>query len=791
MPNKVSAESKTNVATDWLFLALLLITTIAVFVPLLPAMPGEGLDASWVFGMNQAVAQELVLGRDIIFTYGPYSSIATAAFHPATDHLMIWGALYLGISFCFAAFLTFNASGWHLKSVLLVTLATLVYIKDVLFLYYALLVGIYIFKTILLETKKITSTADWNVLAATLFTPFGLIFLIKGSLIACMLIIALSALLVGQKGNWKTAAIICISPLISFITFWLLAGQPLNALPLYLTSMVSIINGYTGAMAAKGDFKEILLYVLTFIVFLWALLFEAKARFFSKTIGLLIFSVVPFLAFKAGFIRHDGHALIAGTIILLAGLAVSAIISSNRARAPLIAAIFVGLYIDSNYENISVPSMLISAQLTYSNAWRGLTLRIGEKGNLARDFAERLRNLNDKGGLPILEGSTDIYSYDQSYLIASGNKWNPRPIMQSYSAYTPLLLTKNQEHLVGKNKPDNIFFKVQPIDGRIPSLEDGASWPILLGNYQPIQTVNGFLVLKQRRPIEGERVYENHLTEQIGLFDEKIDVPIYEKLIFSKIKLKPTLLGRVASFFFKTTELEIKLTMEDGTVKIYRFIPGMAETAFLVSPLVESTQDFGLLYANPKYLEEKEVKSIFLSMKNGRILWEKEFQIEFLSLDFPRATAVPDLYSNISMPIEARQFRKISSVNKCDGSIDSVNGATLPSSFKARSLIKVNGWLAKSAEKGDLPDSTYLVLTKRSGERVFMKTAQSQRPDVAAYFKLSQMGSSGYAATADVSKLIGSYTLGLAYLENGSLNICSQFNIPGLIDTSDSSNEIR
>src|SRR3979490_2751051 len=82
-----------------LFSVLLLITTICVFVPFSPSMPGEGLDPSWAFGMNQAVAQGLAFGRDIIFTFGPYASIYTTNFHPATDGLMVWSSLYLGLAF--------------------------------------------------------------------------------------------------------------------------------------------------------------------------------------------------------------------------------------------------------------------------------------------------------------------------------------------------------------------------------------------------------------------------------------------------------------------------------------------------------------------------------------------------------------------------------------------------------------------------------------------------------------------------------------------------------------------
>src|SRR5262245_31502728 len=77
------------------------VTILASFVPLTPVMPDLGLDPSWRFGINQAVAQGLVFGRDIVFTYGPYGSIYTKAYHPATDWMMMSGTLLLGACYAF------------------------------------------------------------------------------------------------------------------------------------------------------------------------------------------------------------------------------------------------------------------------------------------------------------------------------------------------------------------------------------------------------------------------------------------------------------------------------------------------------------------------------------------------------------------------------------------------------------------------------------------------------------------------------------------------------------------
>ncbi|MEN3033119.1 hypothetical protein, partial [Chromobacterium amazonense] len=44
-------------------------------------------------------------------------------------------------------------------------------------------------------------------------------------------------------------------------------------------------------------------------------------------------------------------------------------------------------------------------------------------------------------------GTADVYPTELAPLIAAGSTWVPRPILQSYSVYTPALATANADHL--------------------------------------------------------------------------------------------------------------------------------------------------------------------------------------------------------------------------------------------------------------------------------------------------------------------------------------------------------
>ena len=76
------------VATGILKFAFLF-AAICVFSTLSPAMPGHGLDPSWRFAMNEIVGLGLAFGREVSFTFGPFSAVYTKEYHPATDRFVL------------------------------------------------------------------------------------------------------------------------------------------------------------------------------------------------------------------------------------------------------------------------------------------------------------------------------------------------------------------------------------------------------------------------------------------------------------------------------------------------------------------------------------------------------------------------------------------------------------------------------------------------------------------------------------------------------------------------------
>ncbi len=643
--NQCNPEKLGRTANAILWLASL-ITTIAIFVPFSPKMPAAGLDQSWIFGMNQAVAQGLSFGKEIIFSYGPYSSIHTKTYHPSTDFMMVSGSLYLALAYWAYLFLLMGNVQWLTIISLNAVLAGVVntggdfyislYSRDALLFSLPLLAGLAIFKIQTAPDGGWLKNKTAPFLIALLISPLGFLPLVKCSImILCSAVALLCSALFFANGHKLLATLCLLSPMASMLFFWVASGQSAADLPGYFVNTTPIVSGFSEAMALDGNIYEVVLYLLASAFLLLAISIQTQATGAAKIFLFLIYFFCLFLSFKAGFVRHDDHALISGISILIAALLLPFIINAKIVVPASVFALIAWFYIDSYHINTSTAGITENIRSTYGPMWRGIKNRVIDKNWPRLEFDTAINTIKEKTIFPVLPGTTDIYSYNQAYLIASENTWSPRPIFQSYSAYTPELAGINRKHLLSHQAPDNIIFRVERIDGRIPSIADGASWPILMLNYRPTQLEGNFLFLQKKGAI-GE--IENPLEPIIEkhTFGETVNLPESGQPLFVRIGIKPTLLGRIASMLFKPSQLQITLALRNGLKKQFRIIADMAKSGLVLSPLIENTAEFGMLYGKEGLLDGKLVKSMSIAPRDGKtLLWHNEYSVSFSQISYP------------------------------------------------------------------------------------------------------------------------------------------------------------
>jgi hypothetical protein len=187
-----------------------------------------------------------------------------------------------------------------------------------------------------------------------------------------------------------------------------------------------------------------------------------------------------------------------------------------------------------------------------------------------------------------------LYSYYQNVLLANGLDYHPRPIIQSYSAYTPELAKMNAQWLQTDRAASNLFFAIQELDRRFPSQDDGLSWPELLTRYdlKGISSEAGTFLCLSRSP--KPREYQlRPLQEMTVTLGESFTLPtVTNGLVWAEIEVKKTLVGDLLSFFYKPTSLMADITLADRVKKTRRLIPGIVSAGFLLSPYIDSNASF-------------------------------------------------------------------------------------------------------------------------------------------------------------------------------------------------------
>ncbi|MFZ0313961.1 MAG: hypothetical protein WAL85_14735 [Candidatus Korobacteraceae bacterium] len=593
-------------------------------------MPATTLDGSWVYALNQAVADRLPFGKAIIFSLGPYASIQTKTYHPATDQLMIFGSLYLAL--CYAIGVIVLAKSVRLRW-LLILIAFLaggfMRIPDALLLSYVLIVAGVIYRTRLVDSSGSRSLSG-DVLLLFLVAPLGLLPLVKGTLLAlCGAIVCLCFAILWYQRDRRLACGCALAPLGVAVFAWLLAGQPLFALGYYAVRMQPLISGYSEAMGLPGDPFEVVAYLVAAAVILYVAYATPTKALPSRLFLTSSFLIFLFVMFKEGFVRHDAHSYIAATALVMAALILKLILQSRGSTVAFAVAVLALFYIDQGYgtSSTSTSTYYKNVKATYSDVVDGLKLRVSGNHQLQHSFDERRRAIAAQAHIPLLKGTTDIYPMDQAALLASGNAWSPRPVLQSYSAYTQSLAQLDEQHLLAPDAPDHVIFRIASVGSRFPPLDDGPSWVPLLSRYSCAGKDHDFLYLAKSWPSSLSPILLPGFEESQSI-DHAFDLPPSSQPLFAQIDIHPTPLGRIVNALYKPPELTIELRTRSGLRKTYTLISGMAKAGFVISPLVESASEFGLLYGDSSYWRDRQVVSVLISTAGGKPrMWKRRYTV--------------------------------------------------------------------------------------------------------------------------------------------------------------------
>jgi hypothetical protein len=426
-----------------------------------------------------AVHNGLPFGTHIVFTYGPLGFLQDQQLNYRST--AIFGLLF-ALAFCT---IIFGALIWSLRRVVPLVVAVVVaYIVGAV----SITIGVdpeFAIALVLIACVAVLTRVDkesarlliWIGLGGVL-SVFSLLKVSLGPGIVAVLIVTVACL---AGGRWRAIGGIAFGAIPTFCLAWFGTGNGFGNILAFAKGSLAMITGYASAQSLEGPglayhYGLALLVVVLVGVFAWADVGGLSQR--SK-FGIGIISLVTvWIIFKEGFVRHDlFHDLI---FFAVAPLVLAAFVPRQRPWL-LVPGVLVLTGIFAIAVNGFMPILprpdlavrnLSSQAATLASASRSAAVIDQSRQSLRETYALPSRMV------ALMQGQTvDVSPSEQNVAWAYPKiRFDPLPVIQDYSAYTPSLDLLDARYLASSEAPR--FILRQPglaIDGRDPAFEPPAT----------------------------------------------------------------------------------------------------------------------------------------------------------------------------------------------------------------------------------------------------------------------------------------------------------------------------
>jgi hypothetical protein len=585
-PGAVAASDEKLSAGAIAWRALLLAALVVVTVPRWVSAAGAGLDLSWMLGLHLAGTEGLTFGREFAFTYGPLGfvlgpkAVGTLDLHAAAFRLLFHLAWWTS-----TGLLLFRVRGYATPLAFVVATAMCGIALQNEFNF--AITGAVILPVVgFLLLAELDRRPAWAIPAAALA---GAAMLTKFSVGACC---------AGALGVWslmelarepglsglRRVARPAVTCLATMSALFVVYGGPISALWPYLTASREIVSGYATQMAyenpdMRGVYSTAALFLLTAVALLVSL---ARRSPLAPTFALMIAPM--FILYKGAIVRqHQGQFLVAWPVMVsMTALILPAAARNLRTRIPATIAVF-GMAAWCLWFVPADPATVATRGLENMAAlWRLDATRAEMRARDAQVKVDQALPAQFLGRIG--RETVDVYPWEASYVWSNDLNWSPRPVFQSYSAYTPALDMMGARHYRGPRAPRFIIYSHHAIDSQNPCAVDSRTWLEMYRWYDLVDG-HGDKLLLERRETPRWRGADPVDRAVVG-FVQAYDVPeAAGGLVFLKAELELSPLGKLQSLLYKVEPPVMRVEYRDGEAANYRMVWRNASGGFIASSL--------------------------------------------------------------------------------------------------------------------------------------------------------------------------------------------------------------
>ena len=458
----------------------------------------------------------------------------------------------------------------------------------------------------------------------------------------------------------------------------------------FLTFFLGIINLSMDNSSACSFYTEnnwwFVISSMMIAVFLPFVNRNSQAYFYGF---MMIFPL--FAVFKHGMARTDG-AHIHGFLIFLF-LNFMCFLFYVRKRL-IINSILIGcsltlLFLNFNYKtnrfDLPIPNLInVSYFVDFVSNYDSI-LNQAEKQTKENISYRKVSNELKR---EIGNASVDVYPWDYSIIAANDFKWHPRPVINSYAAYTSWLDKQDAVYFESEKAPQYFIWdfsqglslsanesEVSSIDGRYLLNDEPQTILSLLSNYEFIKYENTLNIYKRKKqPI---KYYSQKSAIVNNLINTWISLPkvTNQQMLRANVFFKRNLIHGLKSFFYKDEQYWMYLKFSDNTIQKIRIVPKNAKDGIWLNPFIYKST------VNPAPLIVKEI----MFKNSNQELLDKDFDLQFETYDFQEQNVVSDFFPNSINLKNNFYYEKTINFDSIDGKIDTPN-------FDENSLTKKEGF---------------------------------------------------------------------------------------------------
>jgi hypothetical protein len=539
-----------------------------------------GLDISWQAGLALAFTRHLQWGPALVFPYGPYGFAGSLEPFYRDTALIAVGYVF--------------AVTWLLAGLLVAALRR----------HWGLAAAGFVAWGVIAVSRAPVRAADFGsavalglglailqardrgrrfALAVGLGALAGFELLVKsndGVVVVGVLVLAVGGASGSRHERAVTIGQAAAAAAATFLVSWSAAGQSLANIPSFIRGSVSLAVGYSSAMGGSLRSGRIAWYAVAaagILVLAFTPSFRDRpARW--RAAATLMLAGWCWAVTKDGFV--GGNHFLGFFRIMLAAVALSGVV--RPARPLYIVSLVLAGLVTVIAAHPPPPNPVASVRSFVSQI--ADIAQPGRFSQLTTSARERLikEERLSPGILALIRGrSVAIEPWED--IVAWGDpgaRWDPEPVVQAYSAYTPYLDGADASFVASRSAPARILYTKGSFDARDPFMDPPATAEAIYCHYAQIALSPDWQVLGRVPDRCGPAV---RIGEARTHFGQPVSVPSARgKMVVASFTFAAPFAYKVESLLLKPSNTYLTTWSGHAAPITYRFVAGTAQDAHVL-----------------------------------------------------------------------------------------------------------------------------------------------------------------------------------------------------------------